>query len=129
MGTPHLGISPREPDTDVDHATLPSDGPPATNAHSVPPDGLTTRKRKVSTLQVRVIDAMYETLGALDHYEILGVRRSADPLEIRCAYESLLLAFHPRRFEQVSLGPHGEKLDAIIRKIHEAFAALSKPDP
>jgi len=129
MGTPRLGVSPRQPDTDVGHATLPSDGPPATSAHSVPPDGLATRKRKVSTLQVRVIDAMYETLGALDDYEILGVRRGADSLEIRCAYESLLLAFHPRRFEQVSLGPHGEKLDAIIRRIHEAFAALSKPDP
>ena len=68
-------------------------------------------------------------IGALDHHEILGIRRGADPLEIRCAYESLLLAFHPRRFEQMALGPHGERLDAIIRRIHEAFAALSKPDP
>jgi hypothetical protein len=128
MGTPRLGI-PRVPGTDVDGAPPPSDRAPGTNAHIVPPAGLTTRKRKVSTLQVRVIDAMYETLDALDHYEILGVRRDADSLEIRCAYESLLLAFHPRRFEKVALGQHGEKLDAVIRRIHEAFESLSKRDP
>jgi preprotein translocase subunit Sec63 len=113
MGTYRYGLPPR------------SDAPPATGAHEVARDGLATQKRKVSAVQAGVIDAMYESLRALDDRQVLSVRDDADPLEIRCAYESLLAAFHPRRFEQTCLGEHREKLEAIIRRIHEAYTALS----
>jgi len=128
MGTSRYGFPPLEVDAETGRTGARSDPSPTTpSTHSVPPGGLPTGKRKVSALQARIIDAMYETLGALDHHEILSVPRGADPLEIRCAYESLLAAFHPRRFEQLSFDEHRAKLDAIIRRIHEAYAALSTP--
>ncbi len=111
--------------TAPDPTNTPSDLAPDANTHTMPPN--MTGKRQVSALQSRVIDAMYETLAGLDHRDILSVRPGADPLEIRCAYESLLAAFHPRRFERIALDEHREKLDAILRRIQEAYAALSTP--
>jgi DnaJ-domain-containing protein 1 len=119
------GLPSREVDAETDRASARSDAPTAPRAHPVARDGLTTQKRKVSAVQARVIDAMYESLRELDHRAVLSVCSGADPLEIRCAYESLLAAFHPRRFEQTCLGEHREKLEAILRRIHEAYEALS----
>jgi preprotein translocase subunit Sec63 len=127
MGMSRYRLPPHQVDAERRRASTRSDPPPTTPTHNALPSGLATGKRKVSVLQSRVIDAMYETLGALDHHEILSVRRDADPLEIRCAYESLLAAFHPRRFEQLSFDEHRDKLDAIIRRIHEAYAAVATP--
>jgi DnaJ-domain-containing protein 1 len=127
MGMSRYGLFPQAFDTETNRASPRSDPPSTPDTHSVAPVGLTTGKRKVSVMQSRVIDAMYETLGTLDHHELLSVRRDASSLEIRCAYESLLAAFHPRRFERTALGEHSEKLDAIIRRIHEAYTALSTP--
>jgi hypothetical protein len=144
MSTPRHDIFPRRGETELASPVAPSEPPSASEAPSVAPpaSSVATRKRKVSTFQARAIDAMYATLGALQDHEVLSVRRGADPLEIRCAYESLLAAFHPRRFERTSLGEHAQKLDAVMRRIHEAYMALSseaertshdarfgKPDP
>jgi DnaJ-domain-containing protein 1 len=124
MGTPRQQVFPKH-----EQMAAPSDPPTASRSHpshSVAPEsGFATHKRKVTAIQARVIDAMYETLGSLGDHEVLNVRRGADPLEIRCAYESLLAAFHPRRFERTNLGEHAEKLEALIRRIHEAYATLS----
>jgi DnaJ-domain-containing protein 1 len=127
MGTSRHDLPPQDVDAETEHASRRSDPTSTPGTHSVAPAGLTTGKRQVSAFQSRVIDAMYETLGDLTDHEVLSVRPGADPLEIRCAYESLLAAFHPRRFERSSLDEHRDKLDAIIRRIHEAYEALSTP--
>jgi DnaJ-domain-containing protein 1 len=105
-----------------------SEPPSLPAAHTGAGDDTVTRKRRVSTVQAGVIDAMYESLRTLDDREVLSVAPDADSLEIRCAYEALLAAFHPRRFAQTALGEHGAKLEAILQRVHAAYAALTAPD-
>jgi molecular chaperone DnaJ len=55
-----------------------------------------------------------------DLYRILGVRRRADPAEIRRAYRRAVFTVHP----DVGDRPDPEK----FRELHEAYQVLSDPD-
>jgi hypothetical protein len=127
MGTPRYGLPPREADFEDERASADSYAPEDTDAHAVVPSHR-TEKRQVSAVQARVIDAMYDSLRTLDDREVLSVRAGADPLEIRCAYESLLAAFHPRRFAGTALGSSHAKLEAILQRIDAAYFAMSTPE-
>src|SRR3990172_8545165 len=58
-----------------------------------------------------------------DYYEILGVPRQSALPEIKKAYRSLALKFHPDRV------PEGEKKEAEekFKEISEAYGVLSDP--
>jgi curved DNA-binding protein len=54
-----------------------------------------------------------------DYYQILGVRKTADPEEIKKAYRKLALKYHPDR------NPNNPTAEEKFKKISEAYAVLS----
>lgn len=58
---------------------------------------------------------------AADYYEVLGVRRDADPAAIKHAYRASSRALHP----DVSGDPEA---DVRFRELSEAYAVLSRPE-
>ena len=56
-----------------------------------------------------------------DHYEVLGVSRSASPEEIKSAYRKLSKTYHP----DINKEPDAEEK---FKKINEAYSVLSDPN-
>jgi len=56
-----------------------------------------------------------------DYYEVLGVSKKTDPLELKKAYRKLALEYHPDR------NP-GAEAEERFREIQEAYAVLSDPE-
>lgn len=58
-----------------------------------------------------------------DYYEILGIAKDADAAQIKKAYRSLALKYHPDR-----VGPEGKKdAEEKFKEISEAYGILSDP--
>ena len=57
-----------------------------------------------------------------DYYEILGVERSADAVELKKAYRKLALQYHPDR------NPDDEEAEARFKEAAEAYEVLSDPE-
>ena len=62
----------------------------------------------------------------MNHYETLGIRENASQEEIRAAYRTLALQWHPDRFATAS---EEERLNAekVFKRINEAHRVLSDP--
>ena len=56
-----------------------------------------------------------------DYYQILGIGRNADEVEIRKAYKRLALKYHPDR------NPNDPKANEKMKEINEAYAVLIDP--
>jgi curved DNA-binding protein CbpA len=61
------------------------------------------------------------------YFELLGVPRTADAKDIKRAYFQLSREFHPDRHYGRALGPYQARLEAIFRKLVEAYELLSDP--
>lgn len=57
-----------------------------------------------------------------DYYEVLGVRREADPQQLKSAYRKLALEHHPDR------NPHDPHAAEKFKEASEAYAVLSDPE-
>ncbi len=58
-----------------------------------------------------------------DYYEILGVAKGADAAEIKKAYRSMALKFHPDRVAE----PEKKQAEERFKEISEAYGVLSDP--
>ncbi|MEZ4218794.1 MAG: DnaJ domain-containing protein [Myxococcota bacterium] len=65
-------------------------------------------------------------LGAAYH-DLLGVARDADAKEIKRAYFKLSKEFHPDRYFRREIGGYAKRLEAIFKRILEAYELLSDP--
>ena len=54
-----------------------------------------------------------------DYYEVLGVSRDASESEIKKAYRTMALKYHPDK------NPGDEKAEAAFKEVSEAFEVLS----
>ncbi|KAJ9157107.1 hypothetical protein NKR19_g3845 [Coniochaeta hoffmannii] len=55
-----------------------------------------------------------------DHYQVLGIARTATPADVKKAYYKLSLVHHPDKKAP------GQKIDAVeFREVHEAYELLS----
>lgn len=74
----------------------------------------------------RRIDDLYVALDLLDHYQVLGVPRDAKRDAIRSAYFALSKVFHPDTMFRRRLGPYKAKMEAIFKRLTEAYEVLGK---
>jgi tetratricopeptide (TPR) repeat protein len=73
----------------------------------------------------KLIQSAYEGLSGKNHYEALGVARSATPQEIKKAYFQHAKLYHPDRHFDPEMSDMKEKLEALFASIHEAYETLS----
>lgn len=97
---------------------------PAAAATPVPPDDL-----EITPERRRRIDDLWIALDLLNHYELLGVSQKASRQEIRGAYFELSKAFHPDTAFRKKVGTYRSKMEAIFKRLTEAYEVLGKQKP
>lgn len=70
------------------------------------------------------IALMYRSLPRRDHYQLLGVPRTADTEDIKAAYANLSREIHPDRFYKMELGDKRDMLDTVFARVSEAYETL-----
>jgi curved DNA-binding protein CbpA len=78
-----------------------------------------------SETQRRILE-MESRLGC-GYAEILGIASDADGKAIKKAYRALSRDFHPDRFFRKNIGDFKPRLEAIFKKVLEAYELLSDP--
>jgi curved DNA-binding protein CbpA len=70
----------------------------------------------------------YELLALQNHYEVLGVGKSATPQEIKKAYFFYAKLYHPDRHFDPEMQDMKDLLEALFARIHDAYETLSTPE-
>ena len=73
------------------------------------------------------VQEMRQSLGTKDHFELLGVPRDATEAHVREAYFRLAKRFHPDGQLDADLGGMRDALEAIFRRLGEAYEILRNP--
>lgn len=76
----------------------------------------------------RWIVEVHAQLERLTHYDLLGVRRTADSKEVKRAYFRLAGMVHPDRFFNKKVGRYKAMIDAIFARVSEAHETLRAAD-
>lgn len=71
------------------------------------------------------IDKLFENLDKMNYYQILQVPFDAPLKVIKEQFYKLSKEFHPDRYFKKNIGDYKLKLDAIYKKIREAYEVLS----
>jgi curved DNA-binding protein CbpA len=66
----------------------------------------------------------HKTMSDQTHYEMLQVARRAEPKEIKRAYFKVSREFHPDSFFRKNLGSYKQKIEAIFKRISQAYEVL-----
>jgi curved DNA-binding protein CbpA len=72
-----------------------------------------------------ILDTFYR-LDHLDHYQLFGLERDADKKDIRESYFRLSKTFHPDTLFGKRLGTYKVKMEAVFRRLTDAYEVLSK---
>jgi len=96
-------------------AVPPSPPPPASPTH----DAAAERRREI-------LEA-WEGLKTRNHFEVLGLARSAGETEVKEAYFRLAKRFHPDVHHGDSLGDLRDELEAVFIRLGEAYDVLHNP--
>lgn len=78
----------------------------------------------VSPDQRLQIERIFGGLAVKNHFEVLGVPRTAGPEEVKAAYHSLARRFHPDALGDAASADLEEKARAIFVRVTEAFRVL-----
>jgi tetratricopeptide (TPR) repeat protein len=70
---------------------------------------------------------MHQSLGTRDYFDLLGVPRDATEPQVREAYFRLAKRFHPDGQLDADLGGMRDALEAIFRRLGEAYEILRNP--
>jgi len=75
----------------------------------------------------REIRELARALPGMNYYDVLRVSRDAEPAEIRDAFFERSKTYHPDRYFKKELGPFGELLNEIYKRIVAAHDVLRDP--
>jgi tetratricopeptide (TPR) repeat protein len=83
----------------------------------------------LSAVDLRRIEIreLHRSLPAKSHFELLGIPREATEAQVREAYFRLAKRYHPDGQHDGDLGDVREALEAIFRRLGEAYEALRNP--
>jgi curved DNA-binding protein CbpA len=81
--------------------------------------------QSAASVTKEMIQHVYASMELQNHYEMLGVGRSATPVEIKKAYFLCAKLYHPDRHFDPEMNGMKEKLEALFARIHEAYETLS----
>lgn len=84
---------------------------------------------EISPERRKRIDDLWIALDLLNHYEILGISQKASRAEVRAAYFDLSKAFHPDTAFRKKVGNYRTKMEAIFKRLTEAYDVLGKSKP
>jgi curved DNA-binding protein CbpA/DNA-binding NarL/FixJ family response regulator len=73
------------------------------------------------------IEDMYGKCEHLGHYDVLGVKNNASPVEIKAAYREAAKKYHPDMFFQLEDASLRDKLNDISSCLSEAYTILTNP--
>ncbi len=104
----------------------PEAGPPRRPVAAPAPPSIDPDLDLSPKLQREILDFQVQ-LEERSYHEILGVERSADPRDIKRAYFALSKKFHPDRYYGQRIGELRPCLEAIFKKLVEAYELLSDP--
>lgn len=74
----------------------------------------------------RLIVSTYDSLEQLDFYELLRVAPTADKSDVKASYFQLSKIFHPDTAYGKRLGSYKGRMEAVFKRITEAYDTLSK---
>jgi hypothetical protein len=77
-------------------------------------------------LRARIVE-LHGKLDSVDHYELLGVDRRADPEAIKRAYFAAAKRFHPDALGRMGLGELRERANAVFARITQGHEVLQDP--
>lgn len=66
-------------------------------------------------------------LSSKDHFEVLGVRRTASATEVKDAFIQLVKLFHPDKQGELDSGLKSKR-NTVFGRIHEAYRILGSPE-
>jgi len=73
----------------------------------------------------QILDTYYQ-LEVWSYYRLLGIAPDADKTAVRAAYFELSRVFHPDTMFRKRLGSYKPKMEAIFRRLTEAYQVLGK---
>lgn len=76
----------------------------------------------------KMIEDMYGKCEHLGHYDVLGVKNNALPVEIKAAYREAAKKYHPDVFFQLEDASLRDKLNDISSCLSEAYTILTSPE-
>jgi len=82
----------------------------------------------LSPEQQQRIDEVFSRLSDLDDHAMLGVAKDATRAAVRRAYFERVAEFHPDRFFRKKLGSYKTRMEAISRRVTEAYERLGLHD-
>ncbi len=74
------------------------------------------------------IEKLRSSLGEVDHYQILGIEKAANPANIKKAYFKAAKQYHPDTLARLGLEALRKDASEVFARIAEAFEVLSDPE-
>jgi curved DNA-binding protein CbpA len=99
--------------------------PPAAPPPAPAPDPAAAKKKMVEERRREIVE-MYEGRSR-NHFEVLGITRSANEQQVKEAYFSLAKRFHPDAHHDPELDDLRDKLEAVFIRLGEAYEKLRNP--
>lgn len=96
--------------------------------HSIPLAIQNQERVDLSLEQQHALLKLDRRIDGVNHYELLGVERSAELKSIRAAYFEQVRVFHPDRHFGKSLGHFQAPLQRVFARLTEAYEALRRPE-
>ena len=74
------------------------------------------------------VERLYQEIQFQNHWEVLGVARTASSEEIKQAFFAGAKAYHPDKFRHITEPEFQEKLSFVFRRFNEAYETLSSSE-